>query len=156
KGAETGCDETWGTWVPVAVGAGTTGLGSGGGAGRPATGAWASPGRPSRFLSDISVNLEIPLSVSKTPWPRGADDSKWSQPLRLRLRFISSTVQMSGRSRLLYWSTRGRLSDDRPISAKFSSRLRNDSWFAWSIARCESATKTTPSTPFKTSLRVVL
>ena len=135
------------------------GAAAGTGAGRAAPAAdTAAAGslRPRRFLSANRVCREIPLSVSNTPTPVTAEASNQGQSLRLRAAFISSRVQMSARSRLLYWRTRGRVSDDSPISIRFSSRLRNDSTLACTIARCESATKTTPSTPLSTSLRVVL
>jgi hypothetical protein len=107
-------------------------------------------------LSASRVTFETSLSVSNTPIPVTAEASTHGQLARLSAWFISSTVQMSGRSRLLNWRTSGRVSTDSPISARFSSRLRNDSTFAWTMGRCESATKTTPSTPLSTSLRVVL
>ena len=51
--------------------------------------------RPSRFLSDSRVTLEIPLRVSKTPMPVTAEASNHGQLCRFSAAFISSTVQMS-------------------------------------------------------------
>jgi hypothetical protein len=108
-------------------------------------------------LSDRSVSLEIALSVSKTPGPFVAEasyhsiDRSW-----FRAAFNSSTERMLPRSRLLYWKTRGSVSSPIPISARFSRRFFRLSRFGSAIGRCESATKTMPSTPFRTSFRVVL
>ncbi len=151
--AETG--RAGGAGAGAAAGAGiwTGGRGGPGGFGGDCAGV---SGRASRFFKDIRVTLEISLSVSKTPMPVKAEASTCDQPPRLRAAFISSTGRMSGRSRLLNWRTIGRVSRDSPISAMFSSRLRNDSMLACSIGRWESATNTMPSTPLSTSLRVVL
>ena len=136
--------------------------GEGGGAGAATAGRLTAgmvvSGRPlvRRFLSAIRVAFEIILRVSSTPEPLSAEASQKGQLPRLSDSFISSTVQMLARSRLLYWSTTGTVSSERPISARFSSRFWNDSMLACTIGRCESATKTTPSTPLSTNLRVVL
>ena len=104
-----------------------------------------------------SVSFEISFSVSNTPSPRDATASTQSyfrSPSNVET--IVSGSAMFGRSRLLSCSTSGMSSMSRPISARFSLRLWKLSTFASSMAACESATKTTPSTPLSTSFRVVL
>ncbi len=59
-------------------------------------------------------------------------------------------------SRLLYWKTTGTLSVVSPSSARFVLRFASDSMFASRAIFWLSATKTTPSTPLRTSLRVAL
>src|SRR5436305_2629453 len=95
-----------------ACGGGTGGRSGGGAAGR-AAGAGASEPRASRFLSASRVAFETSLSVSKTPMPVTAEASTQDQSLRFKRRFISSTEQMSGRSRLLNCRTSGRVSAER-------------------------------------------
>jgi len=48
----------------------------------------------------------------------------------------------------------GMVCRSKPCSMRFFSRLRSDSTFASILASWESATKTTPSTPFRISLRL--
>jgi hypothetical protein len=99
---------------------------------------------------------EIAFSVSKTPTPCRAAASKCGQRVGLRFSCSSSTGRMLRMSRLLYWKMTGVCSIDIPSSARFARRLFTDSMFASSMAAWLSATKTTPSTPLSTSLRVAL
>jgi len=60
------------------------------------------------------------------------------------------------RSRLSYWITKGISSKLVLYSRRLSSRLRKLSTFSRNRSHCESATKTIPSAPRSTSLRVML
>src|SRR5207253_8228628 len=106
-----GCEPEVAGATAASGGAGGFAAGAAGAAGRAGAGSL----RPSRFLSDIRVKREIPLRVSNTPVPVTAEASKWGQLWRLSAAFISSTEQMSARSRLLNWRTRGRVSTASPI-----------------------------------------
>ena len=96
------------------------------------------------------------FSVSKTPMLCSAAASKYGKPLGLRALFSSSTERMLRMSRLLYWNTTGTWSTVSASSARFTLRLLSDSMLVSSAAAWLSATNTTPSTPFRTSLRVAL
>src|SRR5690606_12696785 len=106
-----------------------------------------------RFRSTSSLILR---SVSKTPSPETALAVNDGTPRKLSRSSSSSTGTTPGRSRLLYWSTSGSSRMSKPSSRRFSWRLRRLSRFSSICSRCESATKTTPSAPRNTSLRVAL
>ena len=102
--------------------------------------------RRPRFRS-IRTSLMTVLSVSKTPTPVEAAASISGTLRRLRSAWSSPSEAMFGRSRLLYWSTRGSLSGSYPCSRRFIRRFSIDSSFESVRVSCESAQKTTPSTP---------
>ena len=93
-------------------------------------------------------------SVSRTPSPRTATASSHGARRRLSAAVSSSTDATSGRSRLLYWKTRGIVAGSSP----FADRLPFISWrlatFSWSRSAAEFATNTTASAPRVTSRRV--
>ena len=70
--------------------------------------------------------------------------------------FVLGTLMPLGMSRLLYWSTYGVSARSSFKLLRLSSRLVKLSTFSAIFSYCESATNTIPSTPRKTSWRVVL
>ena len=118
--------------------------------------AGSSPPLCSRRRRSTNVSFEMSLNVSATPPPSEATASTNGYGWKFRESWRASTESALGRSRLLYWMTRG--SDSRLIfsSWRLSRRFWKDSRLCDSMDHCESTTKTRPSTPRRTILRVSL
>ncbi len=104
----------------------------------------------------MNVSFETSLNVSTTPLASAAIDSTNGNSWNPSDSCSAWTERTPGRSRLLYWMTTAASSRVCPSSAMFSRRFWNDSRLCESIDHCESTTKTMPSAPFRTSLRVSL
>ncbi len=102
------------------------------------------------------MSFEISLNVSVTPRPAEATASTNGYDDSPSASCIASTARMSPRSRLLYWMTTGIFSNEMSFDFRLSFRFCQLSRFFGSIVHCESATKTTPSTPLSTTRRVSL
>ncbi len=120
------------------------------------TGALCGASGATFLRTDVMARREMAFSVSNTPTPCRAAASKKGAPPGFSASFSTSTGWMFRMSRLLNWKTTGTWSTDNPSSARFTLRLFSDSMLVSSAATWLSATKTTPSTPFSTSLRVAL
>ena len=129
---------------------------AGAGAGAGAADVAEVPAPPDFWWIESSTSAAKALSVGNTPWPVLATPSNEGRPVGFRALSSSATGSASGRSRLLYWMTIGMVANSLPYSVRFSCRLRSDSRFSSIIDAEESATKITPSTPCRTSLRVEL
>ena len=96
--------------------------------------------------------MEAKVSSTPSPFDATAGNSGACRPLRERESAESSMT--AGRSRLLYWKTRG----IREASICWASRFVTISWrlcrFSCHRSSAELATKTTPSAPLRTTRRV--
>src|SRR5918992_1659636 len=108
--------------------------------------------------SRLRTSSDTPLSVSNTPIPCRASALKLCTDRKFSASSISSGVRIKsrGRSCLLYWNTTGSCRISTPWARRLSCRF-------WRLSRLSSkrrawlsATKTTPSAPWRTSLRVAL
>jgi hypothetical protein len=102
--------------------------------------------------SIVWVSRAVKVSSTPSPFDATAGNSGTRRWLRARERAEISTT--AGRSRLLYWKTRG----IREASICCASRFATISWRLCSFSRqrssAELATKATPSAPFRTTRRV--
>ncbi|MEJ7730485.1 MAG: hypothetical protein WKG00_14845 [Polyangiaceae bacterium] len=122
---------------------------------RPASSALPTP-CPRLPWKDSSTRVLIRSRASYTPSPRLAQLAKAGASKGLSMASSSLIGSTSARSRLLCWKTSGTLPSSRPWSARFSRRFSRLSRLASARPACESLTKTTPSAPVSTSLRVAL
>ncbi len=107
-----------------------------------------------RDFMSFTTRRVISRNAGRMPSPRLATVSNSGASKRLSWARSSSTGTTPGRSRLLYWRTRGNEARSIPISARLASRFDIDSMFESAALGCESATKTTPSAPLSTATRV--
>src|SRR4051812_42436109 len=106
----------------------------------------------------LSTSSDTPLSVSNTPLPCSASAEKLWTERKFSASSISSWVKTRsrGKSCLLYWNTTGSWRISTPCASKLSCRFWRLSRLSSNLLAWLSATNTTPSAPWSTSLRVAL
>src|SRR5205814_3175650 len=108
--------------------------------------------------SFLSTSSEMLLRVSNTPLPCSASALKLGTPRKFSAssRSAGERISSSGRSCLLYCSTRGMVRMSTPCSSRLLCRFCRLSRFSSSWRAWLSPTNTTPSAPWSTSRRVAL
>src|SRR5713101_4813076 len=106
------------------------------------------------FFNSASTSFATSFNVSNTPAPVIATPSSTGSPFFCKCFVNTSTGRAFGKSLLLSCSTYGIVSNFKLCSFKCSCKFSCVSKFASSRSSCESATNTTPSAPFKISLRL--
>ena len=104
-------------------------------------------------IKSSRVRSRMQVSVSRTPSPFRATAPKAGTPLRLSPWFRAAISSTWGRSRLLYWNTRGTAAGSSCCARKWVLSSLKLQMFSCQRSVAEFATKTTPSEPFSTARR---